>query len=139
MLGLLDWLRETLGTGPAVVLLLGAAVATAILPLWTYRARGAWPVVTARVKDIAARRTMMSNTWTVWVTYTPQGHTEAVEARVQLNIVQTPIKPGDPVQVLHGLTSPERAVVSRWDGASTPLMIAPLFLIGALVILHPGT
>ncbi|MEO1275354.1 MAG: hypothetical protein AAFV96_08150, partial [Pseudomonadota bacterium] len=74
MLGLLDWLRETLGTGPAVLLLLGAAVATAVLPLWTYRARGAWPVVTARVQvfDIMVRRAAMSLTRAVTTGQAPR-------------------------------------------------------------------
>ncbi|MEL6196705.1 MAG: DUF3592 domain-containing protein [Pseudomonadota bacterium] len=137
MLGALDWLIQTLGTGPAAALLVLGGVASAILPLWTYRARGAWPAVRARVVDIAARRTLMSNTWTVFVAYTPLGQQDEVSARVQVNIVKQPLRPGDGITVRHGLTSPERAIVSRWDGASTPLMIAPLFLLGAIVILNP--
>jgi hypothetical protein len=130
---MLAGLVETFGEGPAAILLLIGGAACCALPLWTFRARGAWVTREARVEEIAARRTLGSSTWAVLVSYDAPDH-GPVRATVPVNIARRPVAPGERIAVLTHPVHPGRAVLGRWEGAGTPVMAGLLLLLGAFVI-----
>ncbi|MEM9784048.1 MAG: hypothetical protein AAF899_16435 [Pseudomonadota bacterium] len=138
MLGLIDRLTAVIGPTAAVSLFLAAALATALYPFWTWRKRGAWPVVKARVINIASRRTLASNTWAIGVELPAEADAEPVNAVVQVNLVRQPLSIGDTLEVLRHPRWPGRVALTRWQGAGTPLMLAPLIALGALAVIRDG-
>ncbi|MEM6489290.1 MAG: hypothetical protein AAF677_13660 [Pseudomonadota bacterium] len=60
---------------------------------------------------------------------------DPVEAVVQVNLVRQPLSLGDTLQVMHHPQYPGRVALTRWQGASTPLMIAPLIALAAFAVL----
>ncbi|MEL6267308.1 MAG: DUF3592 domain-containing protein [Pseudomonadota bacterium] len=136
MLDLIDGLVALVGQGAAVGVILAAAAGVASIPLWTWHARGQWPRVEARVTAIAQRRTLASNTWAVGIAFTPEGtapdtDTREIEATVQVNLVRRPLALGDHLTVMHHPAYPARTAMTRWQGAGTPLMLAPLIALAA--------
>ncbi|MEM8597670.1 MAG: DUF3592 domain-containing protein [Pseudomonadota bacterium] len=131
MLRMIESLADTLGRGPVLALGLIMALATAALPLLTWRLRGTWEPVEAEVIGVASRRTIASSTHAVAVRYADAAG-QAREATVQIDVTRTPISPGDTVSLLRGPSG--RVVRDRWDGASVPLMLAPLIVMGTLAL-----
>ncbi|MEM6973666.1 MAG: hypothetical protein AAF577_12755 [Pseudomonadota bacterium] len=130
--------RFTAFVGPtvAIVIILGAALLTALYPVWTWHQRAKWHRVEGKVTAIASRRTLAANTWAIGVTLPPVGDAEPVTAVVQVNLVKRPLSLGDTLSVLRHPQWPGRVAMDRWQGAGTPLMLAPLIALGALAVIR---
>ncbi|MEO1318796.1 MAG: hypothetical protein AAFW01_19750 [Pseudomonadota bacterium] len=131
MLGLLQSVEETLGRGPTTALILLFALGIACTPLLVWRWRGDWEPVEAVVLGVASRRTLASNTHAV--AYRVLDEEAPRETPVQIDIRKRPLSPGDRIALLRNPRS-GRIVRDRWDGASVPLMFAPLIALGAVAL-----
>ncbi|MEM9762273.1 MAG: hypothetical protein AAF968_07175 [Pseudomonadota bacterium] len=131
MLGFLQSIADTLGRGPTTALILLLALAVACTPLLVWRWRGDWEPVEAEVLGVASRRTLASNTHAV--AYRLLDEEQPREAPVQIDIRKRPLVPGDRITLIRNPRS-GRVVRDRWDGASVPLMFAPLIALGALAL-----
>ncbi|MEM7497072.1 MAG: hypothetical protein AAF371_03650 [Pseudomonadota bacterium] len=131
MLSFLESVAETLGRGPATALILLAAFAIACIPLLVWHWRGRWEAVEAEVLGVANRRTLASTTHAV--AYRVLDEDKPRETPVQIDIRKRPLIPGDRITLIRNPRS-GRVVRDRWDGASVPLMFAPLVAMGALAL-----
>ncbi|MEO0819854.1 MAG: DUF3592 domain-containing protein [Pseudomonadota bacterium] len=123
-----------IGRPAATGLCLAAAALALAWPALTWRARGRWRRVEARVTVVAQRRSLAGTTWPVGIAYEADGPREAV---VQVDLVRQPLSPGDRLAVLCDPAAPDRVAMTRWQGASTPLMTAGLLVMAALVLTRP--
>ncbi|MEM6944372.1 MAG: hypothetical protein AAF565_11545 [Pseudomonadota bacterium] len=131
MLSILQSAAETIGRGPATLLILALALMSAAYPLMTWRLRGGWETIEAEVIGVSNRRTLASSTHAVAIHVV--GEETPRDAPVQINISKHPVGPGDRVTLLRNPAS-GRVVRDRWDGASVPLMLAPLIAMAALAL-----
>lgn len=137
MAGLLAGLADLLGRGPAAGLLGLLALALVALPVVTWARRGRWRRLDARVEAVAPRRSLATGAWTVEIAY-EAGHGTGSERRasVPVNLQRHPLSPGDRLAVLVDPDRPGRVASSRWQGAATPWMIAPLVALAAFGLLR---